>query len=169
MELSHARFIAEGVVSKLTTFCDRIQIAGSIRRQKPEVRDIEVLAIPKRKIIRDLFDNPAGEVAIPEFCDVVNQWKKVKGDPQEKYTQRELPEGIKLDLFIATKENWGYLLVIRTGSVEFSRSVASRWTKLGYRGVNGMLHKGERAINIYNERDLFNLLQMPWVEPKDRI
>ncbi|MBU2597552.1 MAG: hypothetical protein KJ757_08345 [Planctomycetes bacterium] len=47
MELQKAKAIAEELKSLLEPACERITIAGSIRRQKPDVGDIELLCIPK--------------------------------------------------------------------------------------------------------------------------
>ena len=33
-----------------------INIAGSVRRQKPEVKDIEIVALPKVIEVKDMFD-----------------------------------------------------------------------------------------------------------------
>lgn len=168
MELTQAKFIADGVVAHLAPYCERIAIAGSVRRLKPEPRDIEVVCIPKRVIDYDMFDKPIGSKNHPMFQQAVNLWEKVKGVPDGKYTQRILPEGIKLDLFMATKENFGWLMVIRTGSDDFSKKIASRWVKFGYHGVNGMLNDGRRDVPIYEEMDLFKLLGMEYIEPQNR-
>jgi len=47
MNLTEAQRIAQIVKSELSPHCERIEIAGSIRRGKPEVKDIEIVAIPK--------------------------------------------------------------------------------------------------------------------------
>ena len=47
MNLQQAQQIAERIKSELAPHCDRIEIAGSIRRKKPEVKDIEIVCIPK--------------------------------------------------------------------------------------------------------------------------
>ena len=46
MELEKARDIAEKIEAVLESSCERIMIAGSIRRRKPDVGDIELLCIP---------------------------------------------------------------------------------------------------------------------------
>src|SRR5690348_6628702 len=131
MEYSKAKSIAEKIVSELKPHCERIEIAGSIRRKKPEVKDIEIVAIPKRYEI-GLFETG--------IATVVNQWQKVKGELPCKYTQRILPEGIKLDLFFAEHENWGLIFAIRTGSAEYSHKVlAAGWVKAGYQSRDGYL------------------------------
>jgi DNA polymerase/3'-5' exonuclease PolX len=47
MTLEYTREIAEALVELLTPACQRIEIAGSIRRKKLYPNDIEVVAIPK--------------------------------------------------------------------------------------------------------------------------
>jgi len=89
MKLEEAQVIAEKTKALLAPYCERIEIAGSIRRKKPDVGDIELVAIPKPYNI-GLFESG--------IATEVNQWEKVKGELPCKYTQRILPEGIKLDL-----------------------------------------------------------------------
>ena len=45
MLIHEARAIADDVMVRLAPHCHRIQIAGSIRRLKPIVKDIEIVAI----------------------------------------------------------------------------------------------------------------------------
>ncbi len=168
--LATARRYAQRVVDLLAPHCEQIAIAGSIRRNKPEVKDIEVVCIPKRTQI-DLF---GGElVPIPSFCKIVNGWEKVKGEPTGKYTQRLLPGslGIKLDLFIATPENWGFIFAIRTGSANYSAQTLGRaWRNAGYEGKDGMLvdRKTLQPVPTPTEKDFFKLINLDWVEPENR-
>lgn len=169
MELAHARFVADTVIAKLAPYCDRLCVAGSVRRGKAECRDLEVVCIPKQTPQNNMFQERIGWMRERAFCNTVNQWKKVKGEPTGKYTQRILPGGETLDLFIATPENWGLILVVRTGSVDYIKKIASRWVSFGYHGVDGMLHDGYHSIPIREEKELFDILGLPFVEPKDRI
>lgn len=178
MKLEHAKAIAEELVKQLAPHCERIQIAGSIRREKPEVKDIEIVAIPKPYEI-GLFESG--------IATVVNRWIKVKGSLPCKYTQREIAplfhtpnaelpreellDTIKLDLFFATPKNWGLILAIRTGSAEYSHQVlAMGWVRKGYESIEGNLfHKASRwERSIPEEKDLFDLIGIDWVEPKER-
>ena len=166
MNLREAKTIAEKICGKLAPHCQRIEIAGSIRRRKAEVGDIEIVCIPA-VMYGGLFKDIA--TADPGFCRVVNQWPAVKGSPIGKYTQRILPEGIKLDLFMATPENWGLIFAIRTGSKNFThRKLATRWVQLGYKSVEGMLQRDGRIFPVKEELDLFDLLGMDWVDPGNR-
>jgi DNA polymerase/3'-5' exonuclease PolX len=160
MRLNEALLIAEKVKDMLSPHCERIEIAGSIRRKKPEVKDIEIVAIPKPYDV-GLFESG--------IATVVNNWKKVKGQLPCKYTQRILPEGIKLDLFFATKTNWGMIYAIRTGSEEYSHKVLARkWTSLGYRSQGGHLYIDDKKIDFPEEKELFDLLNIKYQDPEFR-
>lgn len=160
MNLKQALEIAENVRALLAPHCERVEIAGSIRRKKPEVKDIEIVAIPKP------YDTGLFESGI---ATIVNRWQKVKGELPCKYTQRILPEGIKLDLFFAEKENWGLIYAIRTGSAEYSHKVlASGWVKRGYKSENGYLTANGKKISVLEEEDLFNKIGLKFVEPELR-
>jgi len=47
MLLAEARKLAEQMVERLRPACDKIEIAGSVRRGKPEVKDIEIVCLPR--------------------------------------------------------------------------------------------------------------------------
>lgn len=154
MNLEDAKPIAEKYLDLLNPFCQRIEIAGSIRRKCPQVKDIEIVCIP-----RD----------IEGFSKCVRKWQKVKGEPTGKYTQRILPEGIKLDLFIVNERNWGNIFAIRTGPAEFSHKVlACGWVRAGYKSENGMLKKDGQEIECREEEDLFHLIGIAYIKPEQR-
>ena len=46
MELERAQRIAEAVVKRLSPYCSRIEVAGSVRRKKTTVKDIDFVLIP---------------------------------------------------------------------------------------------------------------------------
>ena len=54
---------AEALRDELSSVCDRIEIAGSLRRERSTIGDIELVAIPKLfpPEERDLFGNPVGK------------------------------------------------------------------------------------------------------------
>lgn len=160
MQLDQAMSIAKRVKAQLAPYCERVEIAGSIRRGKPEVGDIEIVAIPLP------YDTGLFASGI---APIVEKWEKIRGELPCKYTQRILPEGIKLDLFFATFANWGLIYAIRTGSAEFSHKVlACGWVRRGYHSVNGMLMRDGAPVYVAEEKTLFHLAGVPWVEPCER-
>ena len=160
MTLDQARAIAERVIAQLAPHCDRIEIAGSIRRRKPDVGDIEIVAIPKPYDV-GLFASG--------IAPIVSAWPKVRGELPCKYTQRTLPDGIALDLFFATPENWGLIYAIRTGSADYShRVLACGWVRNGYKSVDGMLTRNGITHSVREEMDLFRMAGVRWIPPEAR-
>ncbi|MCH8962793.1 MAG: hypothetical protein IH820_16145 [Bacteroidetes bacterium] len=170
MPLAYAQRVAGRVVDLLAPYCERIEIAGSIRRERPHVSDVEIVCIPQTVEVPDgMFHTK--RVCHPGFINQVNQWQKVKGVPTGKYTQRILPEGVQLDLFIASEDNWGLILAIRTGSARFSHQVLARsWVACGFHSKDGRLVRERTGFKppIREEKDLFELIGLAWVEPRDR-
>lgn len=158
-----AKQIAEEVVALLEHHCTKIAIAGSIRRQKPIIGDIEIVVIAK-PYQTGLFQDG--------IATVVNQWKKVKGELEygkTKYTQRILPQGIKLDLFFAEEENWGCIFLIRTGDWEFSKKfMGTLIPSRGYKQEDGYLKYNGKTISVPQEQDLFDKVGIKYIEPQDR-
>lgn len=46
ISLETAQKVAEAVVKKLSPYCERLAVAGSIRRRRPRVHDIDMVVIP---------------------------------------------------------------------------------------------------------------------------
>ena len=165
---AEAKHYADRVVQVLAPHCHRCEIAGSIRRCKAEVKDIEIVCIPKRNKLIGLFSEEDGD-PVKEFCDQVNRWRKVKGEPTGKYTQRILP---------------GNGIAIRTGSANYSaQTLGVAWVKAGYKGIDGMLTwvkadfkdvdgiliKRGAIVPVREEKDFFELIGVPFTEPENRI
>ncbi len=167
MKLEDAQKIANHLVEQLSPHCERIAIAGSIRRKRPRVKDIEIVCIPK-PYETGLFESG--------IATVVNGWGKVKGELPCKFTQRLITvKGAKgyavivLDLFLVKPENWGLQLAIRTGSAAYSHKVlATGWKKRGYTSVDGMLTQRGKEYPVYEEKDLFQRIGLPYVNPENR-
>ena len=158
-----AKEIADNIVLLLKPHCYRIEIAGSIRREKDIVNDVEIVCIPK-PYQTGLFQNG--------LAKTVNQWQKVKGELEynkTKYTQRILPEGIKLDLFFAEEGNWGNILLIRTGDWEFSKYfMGVLLPQKGYKQEDGFLKYNDKIIFCKEEKELFLRAGIKYIEPQNR-
>ena len=168
--LAQAQAIAAKVLAQLRPHCAQIEIAGSVRRKRPTIGDIEIVCIPKPYQAEPLFASG--------LATVVNQWPKVKGELPCKYTKRLLPEGIPLDLFMVDRNGFGLQLAIRTGSAAWSHQVlAKAWVRAGYKSEGGLLRRVVNTEGIYSlgsaaptptERVLFDLIGLPWTPPEER-
>lgn len=170
MILNEAKNIATKYLRMFDPHCEEIQIAGSIRREKPEVKDIELVCIPKRiEEMSDLF----GSVIVNSegFIKLVNSFNRTKGNGEGKYTQLILDEGIKLDLFIADEINFGLLFMLRTGSAEFSKRMVTEIKQNGYRSDHGYLirYYNNEVVPVRTEAEFFRVTGMKFVNPVERI
>lgn len=179
--------IAQLIVERLAPYCQRIEIAGSLRRQKPTISDIEIVAIPKHEqrptAPASLFapSETAPHNLLWAYLDQLMQAGKIAhpthkgwGDTYRKFTLTTT-NGLthKIDLFTATAENWGNTLLIRTGSADFSRWMVTPQSKGGalpdgYHHSGGMMHHHGRPIPLPEEADYFNLCGLPYIPPTDR-
>jgi DNA polymerase/3'-5' exonuclease PolX len=177
--------IAKDLVEKMTPFCERCEIAGSIRRKKPFVKDIEIVAIPKwetadsglfvdesrmlNRLLQWAFDAEAAGALRwikPGTSEIVSWEPKRDG----KYWRGLLGEDIKLDLFLTTPASWGIIYAIRTGSAEFSQALVTHAKRIGMPCIEGYLTNiaGERILTP-EERTVFDILGLKWVEPDQRL
>lgn len=167
MELSHARSIADTIIAKLAPFVERALITGSIRRKRSEVSDIDLVVIPRRDQVKDMFQQPTGWIVVPEFIAAVNQWPKVKGEPYGKMTSR-IVNGHKVELYMANADNFGAITLIRTGDADFTHMIMKRVNQCGLEQRDGYLWKNGSQLSIPDEETYFRLLGLPYIEPEKR-
>lgn len=177
MSLRTARAVASEMVDALRPYCHRVEVAGSIRRGRDWINDIEIVAIPKSTVRQpdvDIFGEPLGKPTVVRdlgFIMVVDSLADhiVKGKVSDgRYVQFFTGEGVKVDLFICVPDTWGYIYTIRTGSAEFVHMVAARWVQLGCKGVEGQLTRLGKPVPVPDEADLFGLLGMRVPPPHAR-
>lgn len=135
MQYKQAKEIGLRILKTIEPYCIRCDIAGSLRREKPDVGDIEICALPQTVKV-DLFGGE--EKRSPGFIHVVKNIKGsvIKGEPTGRYMRIDLNEGISLDLFMPESTDYFRQYVIRTGSADYSaRVIATAWVKKGWRGT----------------------------------
>jgi len=194
--LEVAQKIAVDICYKLQPFCEKINIAGSVRRGTPEVKDIEIVCVPKMVVggQDSLFDEGTRFYMVsPDFVRTVTELGAIiKGKPTGKYMQISLPEGINLDLFIPDDFDYYRQYAIRTGSANYAAKViASSWRKMGWCGSDKGLRKmsdcvesktpdGKSKWKCVNpnaelppawesEEHFFQWLGIKYLQPKERV
>jgi len=142
--LAEALDIAANTLAILRPHCHKADTAGSVRRQSP------------------MF---AGG-----FAAAVEQWPKIIGGPDSRYTKRMLPCGLKLDLFMPHPDGYGLIMAIRTGSADWAHKVlATSWKRAGFHSDKGLLRREDGSVvPCRTERELFDVIGLRWVEPMDR-
>lgn len=145
MDLQKAEGIAIDICHYLQDYCEKIHIAGSIRRRKYEVKDIEIVLAPKRVAHQDLFGNVISTPVSNEFkTRIENVGKIIKGNADGRMMQIELEKKIMVDVFIPVATDFYRQYAIRTGSSFYAHNViAGGWLAIGWCGSDMGLRRQE--------------------------
>ena len=180
MNLEQARKIGMEVVEALAPACDRVMIAGSVRRGKAQPKDIEIVYIAKTvKERADLFswsDVPATEAVIEDLMRR-RFWsfdKEVRRNgPLYKRMVRQDEKQVVIELFRACPDNWGYILALRTGPGDFNKIWAAKPWNGGSLPTNVVLKDGfvwldGRPVPTPTEEEFFERIGLPCWPPNER-
>jgi len=149
LPLEQAEAKAKQIVACLAAACDDILVAGSIRRRKAEVKDIEIVA-RSRFLQRDLFGSPnwdAGTELGLLIDDLVRRkaliWDEQVPRNGQRY-KRLIVVSVQtpLDLFITDEHNFGNMVAIRTGDADFSQQLVTPLTMRGLMPAGHKQHEG---------------------------
>lgn len=158
-----------------------VRIAGSLRRRKPEVNDIEILLVPKWETLPDpddMFPEPKEltTLKINELikAGILEKRKKINGTttfgPRTKlliHTQT----GIPVDIFSCEKTSWINCLFSRTGGKNCNIAVAAGAKRRGLAWEpfsEGFRTKLGEALIVHSEEEIFSLAGLPYLPPHER-
>jgi len=160
LSLKEAEKTAEQVKTAVAPHCDKLEIAGSIRRQKAKVHDIDFVVIAKSD---------------KEWQKVSEELKRLKAKPNcqgNSVIKALLPceKGLfKVDFYRAQPSTFGIHLLIRTGSADHNMWLAgyaiSKGMRLKY--SEGLIKEGN-AIAGETEQGVFEALGLPYSSPPQR-
>lgn len=160
---------AEEVRRILAPWTTRAEIAGSIRRRKPNPRDIEIVAEPTT-VNDGLFGEP--RPAIEEIRTTAGRLGSVvKGGDRYIQVRDVLGSGYTLDLFLVhPPAEWGVILAIRTGPADWSQELVTRIKGRLWRHQDGhVVEEMGRVVPCPTEEDFFRAARTPWREPWERV
>ncbi|MFW6117578.1 MAG: DNA polymerase/3'-5' exonuclease PolX [Thermoproteota archaeon] len=157
MLLGYALPIAEELKNKLaqSQAVNRLEIAGSIRRKKETIGDIDLLVITEEpQKVMDFFAN----------LDMV---ESVVAKGEDKSTMR-LKEGLEADLRAVSEKSFGSALIYFTGSketnIQMRKNAMDKDMKLNEYG----LFQDEKRIAGRTEEEVFQKMGMTYIEPELR-
>jgi DNA polymerase/3'-5' exonuclease PolX len=171
-----AKPIIEKWISLLSPACERIEPAGSYRRGKPEVKDIDLVCIPKIEVQLDLFGQPGTQInyleaLLPQVVIAQGGLTVINGPRQKKI---RLQEGIKLELWsVLPPAQFGAIFLIRTGPEDFSHWIVTQRSIGGGLPSNmkekrGALWRHGKIIETPEETDFFREVGLDYAEPSRR-
>jgi len=157
MNLGMAFPVAKRIVETLRqkTGSKKIEWAGSLRRMRENIGDIDILATgpDKEKIVHSFTH-------LPEVKEVL-----ASGETKASII---VEGGIQIDLRVVEEDSYGAALQYFTGSKAHNihlRGIAkTRGIKINEYGV----FKGEKKIGGKEEKEVYKALGMDWIEPELR-
>jgi DNA polymerase (family 10) len=156
VQLDVATDLAEAIVAELSvvTGCDRCTYAGSLRRMRETIGDIDILAAsPTSGPLMDAFTR------MPYVADVI-----AHGPTKSSI---RTTKGLQVDLRVVAPESWGAALQYFTGSkahnVRTREIAVHQKLKLSEYGLFDV-GTGERLVSE-TEEGVYELLGMPWIPP----
>ena len=176
MKLKRAVNIANKFKQRIEPYCVKVIIAGSIRRNKPNVKDIEILAEPHIEVIaRKPFPPIVTMNIIPYF-------NKLHKNPRFRFEKdgnkfkkiwlltRNGKDLIAIDLWLVIPpDQWGTKLLIRTGPESFSKWLVTVRKPQGYKFKNNQLFDpNDDLIPTPTEDSVFKALDLPFIPIQDR-
>lgn len=170
MELEKAKAIAEELKALLGPACLRIEIAGSIRRRKPEVGDIELICIPRFAAGTDQLDRELRRLL---ELNILAYRRNKRGSimyGRKNKLLRHVESGIGVDIFSTSEECWPVTLVVRTGGERTNRRIAVAALRKGYQfhAYGSGFSTPQGYITCRSEGEVFEAVDLPYLEPWER-
>jgi DNA polymerase (family X) len=159
--LNVAMDTATGIVRALNDYSDRVGYAGSLRRMRETIGDVDVLATAagdaQAAAIMDAFRDLGDEVIVsgPTKTSI-------------RAGHDRTGNGLQVDLRVVTPECWGAALQYFTGSQAHNVAVRAIAVRKGLKLSEYGLFRGEELIASATEEDVYDALGMEWVPPPMR-
>jgi DNA polymerase/3'-5' exonuclease PolX len=180
--LEEAQEIAAEVSAMVERLCPTLTVAGSIRRQKEDCGDIEIVVIPSNAgALRARLDNLVTKDVISQALyrhvdakgneSLVPRW----GDKLRCFRFKK----VTIELVIANENNYGYQLWLKTGPAEANQFIMNKLIEeqaaIRFHDGYGCYteYRGSAAIykdklSIPDEDTLFGMLGLPFISPRWR-
>jgi DNA polymerase/3'-5' exonuclease PolX len=174
-----ALILAEGVMKWIGDCCDKVEIAGSIRREKETVGDIEIVCQPHNPLaLVNTLDTLVAEGTITKALyrhvdtNKKETWRTRWGDRLKCFVLA----GVNVELAIGDVDNFGYLHWLRTGPSDGNTFVMTRMKqeKAAMRFNDGYAwlvdYVGEQPtyshkLSLPTEAMVFRTLGMDYINP----
>lgn len=149
---------AKKLIGDIGQYCEKIEIAGSLRRKRPWVHDIDIVLIPTKarywELLNHLMKLGGGAMA-------------ASGNKILRFDYGRFP----VDIYVADEESWATLLLIRTGSVAHNKMMCSLARRFGWvlrADGSGLVDGAGERIAGDTEESIFKALRLKYKEPWER-
>ncbi|MCH8020351.1 DNA polymerase/3'-5' exonuclease PolX [candidate division KSB1 bacterium] len=136
----------------------RVELAGSLRRKKETIKDIDIVASAKDEDVDEIM----------QFFSTQPGVKKVTGKGATKCSV-VLEKGINADLRVMPDDKFAFILHHFTGSAEHNTAMRSLAKKMGMKvSEYGLFKNEDELIPCKDEREIFAALGLSYIPPELR-
>lgn len=166
LTFSQAFELAKHIHAEFVPVCERVKIAGSLRRRKGTVSDLEFVIEPK-KAVADLFGTEKHDVDSIKAVALSLGTILKGGDKYIQVGDAGGASGVKLDIFIVTPPaNWWCILAIRTGPWDLGKVCMEQFNRYNLKHDGGrLLDRHGNEVPVESEEDFFRHARMPYFKP----
>jgi DNA polymerase (family 10) len=151
--LGRALPLAKDICEILSPLTEQVAYAGSLRRMRETVHDIDILAASPnpQKIMKEFVGLPMVERVL------------VSGDTK---TSVLVADDLQVDLRVVDLDSWGAAFAYFTGSKEHNIRLRERALKRGLKlNEYGLYDSADTAVASREEVDIYEALDLPWIPP----
>jgi len=149
--------LAEEIIEILKKRCpiDRIDVAGSVRRRKETVKDIDILVCSSNpwQVMEEFVNLP--------FASEIIAHGITKSSIRTQ-------DGLQIDLRVVEKECYGAALCYFTGSKEHNIRIRELAIKKGLKINEYGIFEGEKRVGGKEEEEVFRAVDLPYIPPELR-
>ncbi len=182
-DLEVASHAAERLADWLADAAEQVAIAGSIRRNRPEVHDIDLVVVPRvEQVTVGLLGETEPHCCVSERLDrlaVDGFINPLRGGGKVRRCEiraRFCRPAVPADIYIVPPEQFAMALLIRTGSAEHNiklcQAAAARGLKVdvaNYRLIRRVRDETHAvAIDATDEAAIFKAVGLPFIGPELR-
>ncbi len=151
--LGKVRPIAEQICRFMENHADRVAYAGSLRRMKETVHDVDILAAS---------GNP--EATMQAFLTMPIVREVLVGGGTKASVR--VADDLQVDLRVVEAKSWGAALHYFTGSKTHNIRMRERAIKMGFKlNEYGLFDSEEKSVAGVTEEELFEKLKLPYIPP----
>ena len=149
-----AMILANQLTDVLDKYCQKIEVVGSIRRNKDMIGDIDMVVIPN--------------IPIDEFIENVKQI--IEFDYGKKKKIFGMFNGRPVNIFVSTFESFGACIYQTTGPALYNIYIRQRAKRKGMKLNEYGLFKRETDEKVAGatEEEIFQALELTYIEPTER-
>jgi len=165
----------------LADYFERLEVAGSVRRGREMVHDLDIVGIPRvactfaiaefmRGLCTDLKSFRGGEKMVSAVVRSPSSSSPSSGTKDEGRGDEPTLREVQVDIYFATPENFGMLLTVRTGSAQHNVYMARMAKSIGlkFAAGSGVLAPHGEVLGARTEEEVFGAFGLTVPEPRLR-